>query len=230
MVMAARFPGKICVVTNDHLIRNCAYANGSSTMRVDQLLKQLDYSIDQMSRKAQQTRFSKKGSRFLSITALNFRILRVETFPMVKEVGVKEVPGLYGTFNMDEIILQQIWEEQDFFNQSLHTSCGKRIEVLNRGDWNRAEEGPDFKNAQLLIDGQIKLGDIEIHFQPSDWVKHRHDHNPNFNQVVLQVCVFPDSDPSKVQNVISENGENILTLFLLPSCTMDWKSMQRLRL
>ena len=67
---------------------------------------------------------------------------------MVKEVGVKEVPGLYGTLNMDEIILQQIWEEQDFFNQSLHTSCGKRIEVLNRGDWNRAEEGPDFKNAR----------------------------------------------------------------------------------
>jgi len=61
MVMAARFPGKICVVTNDQLIRNCAYANGSSTMRVDQLLKQLDHSIDQMSRKAQQTRFSKKG-------------------------------------------------------------------------------------------------------------------------------------------------------------------------
>lgn len=63
MVMAARFPGKICVVTNDQLIRNCAYANGSSTMRVDQLLKQLDHSIDQMSRKAQQTRFSKKGGQ-----------------------------------------------------------------------------------------------------------------------------------------------------------------------
>jgi len=135
---------------------------------------------------------------------------------MVKEAGVEEVPGLYGTLNMDEIILQQIWEEQDFFNQSLRSSCGKRIEVLNRGDWNRAEEGPDFKNAQLLIDGQIKLGDIEIHFQPSDWVKHRHDHNPNFNQVVLQVCAFPDSDPCKFQNVISENGKNILTLFLLP--------------
>ena len=61
MVMAAKFPGKICVVTNDHLIRNCAYANGSSTMRVDQLLKQLDHSIDQMSRKAEQTTHTKKG-------------------------------------------------------------------------------------------------------------------------------------------------------------------------
>jgi hypothetical protein len=135
---------------------------------------------------------------------------------MVKDVRVEEIPGLYGSLKMDEIIVQKIWEEQDFLTQSLHTSCGKSIKVTSRGDWNRAEEGPDFKNAQLLIDGQNRLGDVEIHFQPSDWTKHRHDRNPNFNQVVLQVCVFPDSDPSKPQHVISENGKKIPTLFLLP--------------
>ena len=56
MVMAAKQPARICVVTNDNLIRNCAYANGSSAMRVDQFVKRLDHSIDQVKRRGEQTR------------------------------------------------------------------------------------------------------------------------------------------------------------------------------
>jgi predicted RNA-binding protein with PIN domain len=52
MVMAAKHPGRICVVTNDNLIRNCAYAHGASAMRVQEFVKRLDYSIDQVSRRA----------------------------------------------------------------------------------------------------------------------------------------------------------------------------------
>ena len=34
------------VVTNDGLIRNCAYAHGSTAMRVEEVAKRLDYAIE----------------------------------------------------------------------------------------------------------------------------------------------------------------------------------------
>ena len=46
MVMAAEFPERITVVTNDNLIRNCAYTHGAATMRVQEIIKKLDDSIE----------------------------------------------------------------------------------------------------------------------------------------------------------------------------------------
>jgi predicted RNA-binding protein with PIN domain len=61
MVMASKYPSQICVVTNDNLIRNCAYSCGASAMRVDQLIKKLEYSIDQISRLVEQRRGKKNN-------------------------------------------------------------------------------------------------------------------------------------------------------------------------
>ena len=47
MLMAAKSPERIVVVTNDGLIRNCAYQNGAAAMKVEELLKRLDGTIDQ---------------------------------------------------------------------------------------------------------------------------------------------------------------------------------------
>ena len=46
MLMAAEFPERITVSTNDTLIRNCAYTYGAAVMRVEELIKKLDASID----------------------------------------------------------------------------------------------------------------------------------------------------------------------------------------
>ena len=71
--------------------------------------------------------------------------------------GVEEIPGLYGSLRIEEKVIQQIWADQDFNDLELHTECGKRLIISNPGIWNRAEEGPDFKNASLSID-QLKQG------------------------------------------------------------------------
>ena len=63
MVMAAKFPERICVVTNDHLIRNCAYANGASAMRVEELIKRLDHSIEQVARRTKQSRSASSSTQ-----------------------------------------------------------------------------------------------------------------------------------------------------------------------
>jgi|TARA_A200000113_G_scaffold45082_2_gene36591 predicted RNA-binding protein with PIN domain len=46
MLMGATQPERIVVVTNDGLIRNCAYAHGSTAMRVEEVAKRLDYAIE----------------------------------------------------------------------------------------------------------------------------------------------------------------------------------------
>ena len=46
MLMASKYPERITVVTNDELIRNCAYESGASAMRVGQLLKRMDSRIE----------------------------------------------------------------------------------------------------------------------------------------------------------------------------------------
>jgi len=46
MLMAAKKPERIVVITNDGLIRNCAYAHRASAMRVGEVLKRLDHGIE----------------------------------------------------------------------------------------------------------------------------------------------------------------------------------------
>lgn len=46
MLMAAEYPERITVGTNDNLIRNCAYTHGAAVMRVEELVKKLDATID----------------------------------------------------------------------------------------------------------------------------------------------------------------------------------------
>ena len=45
MLLAAQFPERISVATNDGLIRNCAYESGASAMRIEELIKKLDSTI-----------------------------------------------------------------------------------------------------------------------------------------------------------------------------------------
>ena len=46
MIMASEFPERITVGTNDNLIRNCAFTHGAAVMRVEELVKKLDASIE----------------------------------------------------------------------------------------------------------------------------------------------------------------------------------------
>ena len=112
--------------------------------------------------------------------------------------------------------MQGIWAEQNFFTDNLLTNCGKKIIVLEPGSWNRSEEGPDFKNARLMIDGELMSGDIEIHLQPNDWDAHGHHLDLNYNSVVLHVCIFSMRPSAEIKNQKKQNGRSVPTLYLLP--------------
>jgi len=134
---------------------------------------------------------------------------------MTEELSqVSEIPGLYGDFKMEEVILQWIWAEQSFLQEDLSTICGKKVKVLQRGEWNRAGEGPDFLNGRIQLDGDIFDGDIEVHFRSSDWWRHGHQKDVNFEGVVLQVTLFTSEQDARDGR--THGGRSVPTLNLLP--------------
>ena len=127
---------------------------------------------------------------------------------------VEEVPGLYGGVRVEEKVIQRIWSQSAFITDNLVSEEGKKLSILNAGIWNRSEEGPDFRNAIIWIDGEKKFGDVEIHFHERDWKNHGHDRDPNYNQVILHVCLFPHS--SSACRIVNSLGKEIPQLSLLP--------------
>lgn len=127
---------------------------------------------------------------------------------------MEEVPGLYGGVRVEEKVIQRIWSQSAFITHNLVSEEGKKLLILNTGTWNRSEEGPDFRNAVIWMGGEKKFGDVEIHFYERDWKNHGHDRDPNYNQVILHVCLFPRS--SSVRRAVNSLGEEIPQLSLLP--------------
>ena len=60
--------------------------------------------------------------------------------------------------------------------------------------------GPDFFNAQLIIDYQKWAGNIEIHLKSSDWYAHHHEKDANYDNVILHVVWEHDVDVYRKDN------------------------------
>jgi hypothetical protein len=95
--------------------------------------------------------------------------------------------------NLNENFISRIWEEKSYYSD-LKTTCGKNVVVLNTGMKNE-DEGPDFKNAGIYIDGKLFSGDVEIHKSLSDWKTHKHRKKDKYNLVILQVVMWDDDNP-----------------------------------
>ncbi len=87
---------------------------------------------------------------------------------------------------MKEDFLHYIWlyKKLDFTN--LKTTNEEVLTILNFGQYIQ-QAGPDFFNAQIVIDNQKWAGNIEIHIKSSDWYVHHHEKDDNYNNVVLHV-------------------------------------------
>ncbi|WPJ96184.1 DUF2851 family protein [Coraliomargarita algicola] len=130
---------------------------------------------------------------------------------------VQEIQGLYGPFSLSERVLQKIWLRGDFDAHGLRTVSGKSLRVIDPGRWNLLE-GPDFLEAQLELDGELIVGDVEVHFHASDWQLHAHDSNPNFNDVRLHVVLYADESPVQVTTNLGRQPE---LMYLLPLLERD---------
>ncbi len=76
---------------------------------------------------------------------------------------------------------------------TLHTTDGKEVEIIDPGTHNR-DQGPDFANAKIRMDGVMWAGNVEMHLKSSDWYRHRHDTDPAYDNVILHVAQTVDCD------------------------------------
>jgi len=134
---------------------------------------------------------------------------------------IQEIQGLYGPFTLTERVIQKIWLRQDYARDGLLTVSGKSLRINDPGRWN-LQEGPDFKQACLMIDGVTMIGDVEVHFNVSDWHRHQHQHNTAYNDVVLHVVLHPEQEPPKP--VRTSTGRIPELLYLMPVLNQDLES------
>ena len=113
--------------------------------------------------------------------------------------------------NIDEDFVQTVWNEQQFFDFDLKSTDRRSIQVLKPGFWN-SDEGPDFVQAELLIDGDLHVGDVEIHIRSSSWYNHNHHLDPRYNRVILHVVFLNDDINLRTR---LQNGKRIPTLELM---------------
>jgi len=108
---------------------------------------------------------------------------------------------------MRENFLHYLWKHKKFEIVNLKTQNGESIVIKSVGTHN-LNSGPDFFNAQLLIDEQHWAGNVEIHLKSSHWYKHNHEIDENYDNVILHVVWQFDID------VFRKNGSVIPVLVL----------------
>jgi|CXWL01.1.fsa_nt_gi hypothetical protein len=87
---------------------------------------------------------------------------------------------------MTERLLQFIWQFQYFNKTELAATDGESVQVLFAGQYN-TNQGPDFSDAKIKIGKTTWAGTVELHIKTSDWSKHNHQHDKNYNNVILHV-------------------------------------------
>lgn len=109
-----------------------------------------------------------------------------------------------------EYVVQCIWYDQLFEDDELETDDGKSVRVLSPGWWNHGE-GPDFKGAQLEVDGEIQAGDVEVHLEHGAWRQHGHHLDARYDDVLLSV-VLTTAPP--VHPPVTSAGRRVPSLLL----------------
>ncbi|MBK8809026.1 MAG: DUF2851 family protein [Bacteroidales bacterium] len=108
---------------------------------------------------------------------------------------------------MTEQLLQFLWSSAYLPENNFITTSGQTIEVVSFGKIN-SNSGPDFVDAKVKINDTLWCGTVEMHLKSSDWFKHQHQTNKEYNTVILHVVTENDVAVKR------HTGEEIPTLIL----------------
>lgn len=98
---------------------------------------------------------------------------------------------------MKEDFLHYLWQYK-LFTPALFTVSKESLSILKSGSHNK-NQGPDFLNAQIMINHQLWIGNVEIHIKSSDWYTHHHEIDANYDAVILHV-VYDHDAPVYMKN------------------------------
>ena len=102
---------------------------------------------------------------------------------------------------MKEDFLHYLWQYKKFDFSNLKTANGEDLTIINSGNYLQLA-GPDFFNAQIIIDNQKWAGNVEIHIKSSDWYLHQHENDDNYNSVILHVVWENDTEIFRKDNSV----------------------------
>lgn len=102
---------------------------------------------------------------------------------------------------MTERLLHFIWQFQYFNKSELATTSGETIQIIFPGQYN-TNQGPDFSDAKIKIEKTIWAGTVELHIKTSDWKKHNHQGDKNYNNVILHVVWEDDGSRNGNRNSV----------------------------
>ena len=102
---------------------------------------------------------------------------------------------------MTEDFLHYLWKNKLFDNQNLRTESGDEMQILKCGEHNY-DAGPDFYNARIIVDNTTWAGNVELHINSSDWLKHKHQKDKSYDNVVLHVVYKHDVE---IKNSVGGN-------------------------
>jgi len=125
--------------------------------------------------------------------------------------------------SVDERLIQCVWHDGMLLGRPLTTVAGKSLLITNPGDWNH-EAGPDFRRAEITLDGKPLKGDVEIHLRSADWAAHGHDRNFDYNAVILHA--FLQLTDERTHDVL-HNGRPIERLCLAPCLDTDLDTLRQ---
>jgi len=125
---------------------------------------------------------------------------------------------------MTEAYLHFLWKLKRLPFHLMKTTSGESIDILQHGIHNLSESGPDFSNARIYFDKMEWAGQIELHIKSSDWLLHKHQHDPAYNNVILHVVYEHDRE-------IYINGRILPTIELKPFIDEEhyqqWKTFEQ---
>lgn len=98
---------------------------------------------------------------------------------------------------MTERLLQYIWQFQYYNKGELSTTAGEPLQILFPGQVN-TNQGPDFSDAKIKIGTTTWAGAVELHINTSDWKKHNHQQDNNYNNVILHVVWEDDTKANEL--------------------------------
>ncbi len=87
---------------------------------------------------------------------------------------------------MKENFLHYVWQYKLFNLKNLKTTKNDDVVVIKSGNTNN-NSGPDFLNAQVRINHQLWVGNVEIHIKSSDWYVHKHENDERYDAVILHI-------------------------------------------
>lgn len=110
---------------------------------------------------------------------------------------------------MNEAFLHTVWKHKLLRQSKFTGTKNESIEVISIGEHNQ-DSGPDFFNSKIRIDDLVLAGNVELHLKTSDWMKHKHQFDRTYDNLILHVVYEHD------MNVEQNEKQNVTVLELKP--------------